>query len=67
MQTCKSEACSFFLKHELYFFLDYFDMDRLKSLNFIEFVTILLLPSLCLFVCLFWPQGMWGLSSLMWD
>ena len=51
MQTCKSEACSFFLKHELYFFLDYFDVDHLKSLNFIEFVTVLLLPILCLFVC----------------
>ena len=53
METCKSEACSlfFFFNVSFIFFKDYFDADHFKSLNFIEFVTVLLLFNFCLFVC----------------
>ena len=43
-------------------FFFFFDVDYFFKV-FIEFVTILLL----FYVLVFWPQGMWDLSSSTWD
>ena len=67
METCKSEAYSlFFFNVSFIFFKDYFDADHFKSLNFIEFVTVLLLFNFCLFVC-FGHKARGSLSSLTRD